>query len=123
VRCDRTAASRARVVEKAIAGDPLPLLVGGRREREGREVRPPLPRCAEAAQRRAAPDAARIEAHEVELRSHRIGVQRRTGEDRELDARAAGAARIEEQRSDPLRRIAGGRRTSAIEIVAPFGAS
>jgi hypothetical protein len=58
----------ARVGEIAVSGGHD--LDRRRRQRQlGPEGRPPLPRCAKAAHRRAAADAARVEPHQVEPRA------------------------------------------------------
>ncbi len=58
-----------------------------------------------ALDRRGRPDAAGVEADDVEVLEHIVG-QRRGEADREKHARAAGAAWIHQQRADPLGLVA-----------------
>ena len=60
----------------------------------------------EAPDRRALPDAARVEAHDVVLREQRL-VEHLGGREREIGAAGAGAARVDDQRAQPAAGIAG----------------
>ena len=105
---DVASALRARVDEVKVRRHPGVLLLRRQRERKRREERLPLLRGAEAAQRRASRDAARIEADEVEPRPHLVREEERTGAQSEVDTRTARPAGIQEQRADPVRRVGRG---------------
>ena len=94
-------------VQIAVDRDPGLLLLGHARERERREERLPLPRRAEAAQRAAAGDPARVKADQVKAGPNLVGVERRALEEREADPGTAGPAGVDEQRADPALRIGG----------------
>jgi hypothetical protein len=64
-----------------------------------------------------------VEADEVEPSAHLVGVEKRPGEEREIDSRTARPPGVEEQRAEPTLGSVAGSRTRAIEIVAPFGSS
>src|SRR5439155_17779907 len=81
--------------------------LGCAREEERSEVRAPLAIGAEAAKRSASTDSARVEPDEVELRAHLVCVEERPREDRVVDTRPAGPARIQEQGADPMSLIRG----------------
>ena len=77
---------------------------GGERERrEGQ-----LPLAPEAAHAGAAGDPARVEADEVVAGADLVGEQVLPVEDDLRDTRSARAARVQEQRPDPVLRVAGG---------------
>ena len=97
----------ARVVEEEVGRHPRFLLLGREWERERREERAPLSGCAEAAERGAARDAARVKADEIEARAHLRREEELAGADGEVDARSARAAGVEEERADPVRLVRG----------------
>jgi hypothetical protein len=105
---DAPTAPVAGVDQIAVGGDPRVELGGRQREGDVVERRAPLLVAAEATQRGASRDAARVEPDEVEARPHLRRVEVGPGEDRVVDTRAAGAAGVEEQRADPVSGIGGG---------------
>jgi hypothetical protein len=72
--------------ELAVEADPGALLGAGDRERERSRSGEGLVEGVEAAQRRAADDAARVEADQVEAGPHRVGEQEAAQSPDELDA-------------------------------------
>ena len=80
-------------------------------------------RRAEAPERVAADDAARVEADDVEPVADVLGEQERPGPDDEVDPEPPGPPGL--MNSEPSRSagLAAGSRTIAIEILAPFGLS
>jgi hypothetical protein len=110
-------------IEVKIRVHPGLLLRRCAREGKRREIRPPLLVGAETAQRSAPVRPTRVEADQIELRTNLVRTEERACEHRVVDPGATGTARI--QKEEPIR-CAGslaGRRTTAMEIVAPFGLS
>src|SRR5262249_23304753 len=105
---DLAAALRAVPVEVQIGVHPDLLLRRIARERERREVRRPLLVGAEAAERGAAADPARVEADEIEPRPYLGRGEEWTGEGRVVDAGASRPAWIQEQRTDSVRLVGRG---------------
>ena len=105
--CDAAAALGARRVDEEVCVHPQPLFSGVAGECDRQEERAPLPVGAEAAKRSAARDPARVEADEIEPRAHLVRVEGRPSENRVDDARAAGPARVQKERADPMSLIRG----------------
>ena len=107
VSCDAAAALGAGRVDEEVCVHPQLLFSGIGRKRDRQEERAPLPVGTEAPKRGAARDPARVEADEIEPRAHLVGVEGRPSKNRVDDARAAGPARVEEQRTDPMSLVSG----------------
>ena len=93
----RATAVLARVGEVAVGLDPLVHLLVGDGEGDAGEEGIPLLGGLEAGQLRAAGDASRVEADEVEAVADLLGEQRGSREDGEVDAGPARASGVEEQ--------------------------